>query len=553
MSAGRHRQGPVPLIDRPIAAKPRKPQPRWMAGFLAIVVTAAVSMALVGGQGQARAALDPGNSSGSSLSDIINNIANGVLQPVADQWRIQMCSSGGSNGGADCSQSTNVGIAMVVPGTIELVPRLPYDLAQAATVFPIDLLGIIPDLPNAPEAQGTAKVIGDGVKFALASTGGNATAIALLPLSVATAGASGGRTAIAFAVLGIANAWTTDEIKTSILSIETPISIPGIERVDCFGVVTAAYAEKVGACANILGTFDAKLDLKKNQLQFGLTNPAGLADDPTSIFSELISSLLTTGNLPALSTLLTEDFGRLYLGGDELLGFTSDYGFSEPVTVNWLGQKVTLFPKMTAANGEQRPNYLGLPTFTAGAFDATQLLPTITAGPFKVPFLDSPLNPTNLTSTSDSATTILAAKKSSPTTLTAKVDENKADEDKADEEGVTPTSSDQPATETPAASENPVDDTSTAKSGDGISAWKARQREKFGNGGKSGNSFGSTLDKLRKNQQPGGSTTGSTGNTESEGDKPGGTKTEGDENGGDNAESGDSSSADSSASDGGDS
>ncbi|GAB17749.1 hypothetical protein GOEFS_038_00160 [Gordonia effusa NBRC 100432] len=498
------------------------------------MATLTVSVALVGGQGQARAAvLDPGNSSGASLSDLINNIANGALQPIADQWRIQMCSSGGSTGGANCSQSTNIGIAMVVPGTIELVPRLPYGIAQAATLFPIDLLGIIPDLPDAPEASGSATVIGDGVKFALASTGGKATAIALLPLSVATAGASGGRTAIAFAVLGIANAWTTDEIKTSILSIETPISIPAIERVDCFGVLTAAYAENVGACANVLGTFDAKLDLKKNQLQFGLTNPAGLADDPTSIFTELITTLLTTGNLPALSTLLTEDFARLYLGGDELLGLTSDYGFSEPVTVSWLGQKVTLFPKMTAANGEQRPNYLGLPTLTTGAFDPTQVLATITAGPFKIPFVDSPLNPTNLTSTSTGGSTVLAAKKSSPTTLTAPVDDAATSEQSTAE---TPTA------ETPAADDQAtaVDDSTATKPGDGISAWKARQREKFGQGGSSGNSFGSKIHKPQKNQKPDQSATGgsSGGDSTSAGSDDNSASGDGSENDGGKNESG---------------
>jgi len=223
-------------------------------------------------------------------------------------------------------------------------------------------------------ASGVAKVIGSGYQFALATGGGEATAISYLPYSLATAGASDGRKSVAFALLGIANAWNTSEVPIYLGGFDTGLAIPGIQRLDCLGAVTAAYAEGVGACANILGTLDGRVltgDRSIPELQAALTNPFALLDvfnDTDGVLGRVVEGLLT--NQP-LQDILTADVARLTVGGDRtgawglpnLVALTSTYGFQQPIVITVAGQQVTLFPnfKTGDVNGNNGPNYLALP------------------------------------------------------------------------------------------------------------------------------------------------------------------------------------------------
>ncbi|WP_415675149.1 hypothetical protein [Tsukamurella hominis] len=55
---------------------------------------------------------------------------------------------------------------------------------------------------------------------------------------------------------------------------------------------------------------------------------------------------------------------------------TSDYGLRSPITVDWMGYRLTVFPS-AEVNGTVRPNYLGLPTITKIDGAAPSLLPRV--------------------------------------------------------------------------------------------------------------------------------------------------------------------------------
>ncbi|WP_262365843.1 hypothetical protein [Gordonia sp. OPL2] len=402
-------------------------------GVAAMATVAAVGAGQAIGPGQAQAAptIDDvisdvvsgalGGSDGldqlGDLKDGLMAVVNGGGSNIAEQWRIQLCGSGGENGGADCTRSTGVGLAIVAPGRIELVPTGLWPAASGVYNFldSIDILNVIPPLVNPEQPTGNAAIIGSGFQFAFATTGGNATAVSYLPVSLATAGASDGRTAYAFALVGMANAWTTDEVTTSLVGIELPISLPGIEHVSCYGGLTGAYAEGVGACANVLGTFDFRWKAPNNEVQFGLTDPTGILFDPETVLGNVITAVITNvtgdGDLPIT---LSKDFGRLSFGGDYELGsgnfvrWTSDYGTQAPTTVEWLGQKVTFNPWVTV-NGVQRPNHIGAPVIEFGALDTGEIVPVIHFPDVELPFgLPGPsaASATNSTTTLRAASTV---------------------------------------------------------------------------------------------------------------------------------------------------
>ncbi|AFA74747.1 hypothetical protein GPOL_c37350 [Gordonia polyisoprenivorans VH2] len=400
---------------RPERISPPSPRPprhrRFGVAVVALLSVLAIGLGVSMGEGQARAAsaqdiinglnamksLNPATGIGNVVAVLINNKGS---QAALEQWRIQACGSGASSGGADCSGSTGTGIAIVMPGQLELTPNAIYKGAQSianneAIKTILGWFGIDSSLPDAAAPFGDATVIGDGFQFAMASTGGKATAISYLPVSLATAGASGGRTAYAFALVGIANAWTTDDIPIVILSRPTGLTIPGIKTVGCYGGLTAAYAEGVGACANVLGTFDFRFNqldaagksLTIPQVQFALTDPSAVLTDPAGVFGKVITDIFA-GKTPTLS----KDFTRLSLGGNSLLALTSDYGLSAPITVNWLGSTITIYPTATI-NGATRPNMLALPQIVTGDLDTSQIIPVITIPQITFPFGLAPLGP----------------------------------------------------------------------------------------------------------------------------------------------------------------
>lgn len=378
----------------------------------------------------------------SVLGAVVGGLLNNpVAQTVAEQWRIELCASGATSkqGMADCTQATGTGIAMVVPGSVELVPVVVYNPLHKGTVPLTDFInwmgiGVKPLLNGADTPLGSAKVVGDGFQFALAQTGGKATAISYLPLSLATAGASGGRTAVSFAVIGMANAWTTDA--TPIKVLDKPIvTLPGIKSTSCFGIVTAAYAEDAGACLNLLGTFDSKLDVTKKlpELQLGLTNPVGALMNPQDVLTEFVGNVF--GGQPFNpATLFTDDVARLSFGGDNLVTLTSDYGLQKlsngdgAVALSWLGGTVYLLPT-AKVNGKNAANALGLPVVQLdGLGDLSQVIPTLKTGKFRTPLLGSELDGIDTEQlTSSLGTQTLNADSTAPqqrSTFGAKVDDS---------------------------------------------------------------------------------------------------------------------------------
>lgn len=387
----------VPDTDSTAALYRQRSQARIVTAFLALASVIMLSVGMTMGQGQAKAdvwdalagledlkGLNPASGLGNVVGVIINNDGS---QTLLEQWRIDACASGAVSGGADCSGSTGTGVALVMPGELELAPVVLYQGTQAFynNVVLQTILGWFGaggTLKDAPLPEGSATVIGDGFQFAMASTGGKATAISYLPVSLATAGASDGRTAFAFALVGLANAWTTSDIPVTVLSVDTGIDIPGIQSVGCYGGLTAAYAQEVGACANVLGTFDFRFDQLQNipQVQFGLTDPSSVLFDTTDVLGKVITDIFA-GKTPTLS----KDFVRLSIGGDSLLALTSGYGLSAPVTIDWLGSQITLYSTANI-NGEDRPNFFALPVIEFGTFDTTQIIPTISIPQIDFPF-----------------------------------------------------------------------------------------------------------------------------------------------------------------------
>ncbi len=403
-------------------------QHRAIAGAAALATVAAIGAGQVAEPAVADAAILPGIpseiddlrdwskgfDSGNPLGSLVTTIGNGALADIAEQWRIQSCMSGGVRDGADCSQSSTelggIGLAVVLPDRIEVVPVAIYDpvkdvfdtLSGSVLGDIIRWLGIDlpPTMTDGPATEGSATVVGNGFQFALAYRGGDATATSYLPLSIATAGASDGRTARSFALIGMAHAWNTGPLDVTVLG-ETITTIPGVKGVGCYGGLTGAYADGVGACANVLGTFDFRWQQPNGELQFALTDPTALIADPGGVLGGLGADVLEGLLAGVLSgsgidfdgdwMSLSKDFARLSIGGDHdlfsgnFLRLTSDYGFTAPITVDWLGSTVTFRP-LVEVNGELRPNRLGLPVIEFGQLDTGELVPVIRIPSYEFPF-----------------------------------------------------------------------------------------------------------------------------------------------------------------------
>ena len=400
-------------------------QHRAIAGAAALATVAAIGAGQVAEPAVAEAAVIPpaigelddwlnGFNSGNPLGSLISEIGNGALADIAEQWRIQSCLSGGVRDGADCSQSSTelggIGLAVVLPDRIEVVPVAIYDpVKQVFDTVSGSVLGDIlrflgidlpPTMTDGPATEGSATVAGNGFQFALAYRGGDATATSYLPLSIATAGASDGRTARSFALIGMAHAWNTGPLDVTVLG-ETITTIPGVKGVGCYGGLTGAYADGAGACANVLGTFDFRWQQPNGELQFALTDPTALIADPGGVLGGLGADVLEGLLAGVLSgsgidfdgdwMSLSKDFARLSIGGDydlfsgNFLRLTSDYGFTAPITVDWLGSTVTFRP-LVEVNGELRPNRLGLPVIEFGQLDTGELVPVIRIPSYEFPF-----------------------------------------------------------------------------------------------------------------------------------------------------------------------
>ncbi|MGV9712574.1 hypothetical protein ACWDTI_18160 [Gordonia sp. NPDC003424] len=338
------------------------------------------------------------------LNDVITQVINGAGAQLADEFRIEIAGPGGANGGADGTQSTGTGIAIVSPGTIDVIPASSYKtigdfytILQKGWNLSASALGRdpLPDLRQPAQADGTATISGDAYHVAFATTGGNAFAHSSSN-GLATAGASDGRTAYALSIGGMAHAWNTDPVGATILgnspssyptgslggigiTIPDPTVLPGVKQVDAVGGISFAYAQDVGAAFNLGGVFDSSVSVYPDRsLQLALTDPTAAIFNPQDVLGTVVSDILA-GKSPAL----TRDFVRFSTDAKTTLALTSGYGFSDSIKVHWLGSTFTFAP-LVEVNGQLRPNYLALPQVSSsGEF---HLLPTFEIPSFDLPF-----------------------------------------------------------------------------------------------------------------------------------------------------------------------
>ena len=214
-----------------------------------------------------------------------------------------------------------------------------------------------------------------------------------------------------------------EEVEDMINTVDD-LDVPALKEVSCFGLNSRATAEGLGKCTNILGTFDAYQDLREpepgehRQNQFGITDVTSLVLGNDALLKQFTGETESTPFLDDLMHNVTSEDDRLKFAKDfvrftsdeytdevETLQLdedgnpvldengepvmetttrtttaallTSDYGFRDPVTVEWLGQRVVFFPA-AEVNGDERPNYLSLPEIEAVTDDADAgLLPKV--------------------------------------------------------------------------------------------------------------------------------------------------------------------------------
>lgn len=238
------------------------------------------------------------------------------------------------------------------------------------------------------------------------------------------------------------------------------LQIPALKEVSCFGVLATATAEGLGSCTNVLGTLDMYKDQRapkvgeSRQSQYGLTDITSLVFGNDALLKQLGGTSESTPFMDSLMDNLTSEEGRLKFAkdfvrytqdvktiavetalldedGNPVLDeaglpvltpvlddegnpitktvtaayLTSDYGFRTPITIEWLGHRVVLFPAVTV-NGEERPNYFSLPQIEkivadadSGELPKVSLVPKVSLIQWDNPFglgtvtLDKPLNP----------------------------------------------------------------------------------------------------------------------------------------------------------------
>jgi hypothetical protein len=214
-----------------------------------------------------------------------------------------------------------------------------------------------------------------------------------------------------------------EEVEDMINTVDD-LDVPALKEVSCFGLNSRATAEGLGKCSNILGTIDTYQDLRDpepgehRQTQVGITDVTSLVLGNDALLKQFTGDAESTPFLDDLMHNVTSEDDRLKFAkdfvrltsdtytdevetpqldedGNPVLDengepvmetttrtttaalLTSDYGFRDPITVEWLGQRVVFFPA-AEVNGDERPNYLSLPEIEAVAEDADAgLLPKV--------------------------------------------------------------------------------------------------------------------------------------------------------------------------------
>lgn len=214
-----------------------------------------------------------------------------------------------------------------------------------------------------------------------------------------------------------------EEVEDMINTVDD-LDVPALKEVSCFGLNSYATAEGLGKCSNILGTIDTYQDLRDpepgehRQNQVGITDVTSLVLGNDALLKQFTGDAESTPFLDDLMHNVTSEDDRLKFAkdfvrltsdtytdevetpqldedgnpvldenGDPVMDtttrtttaalLTSDYGFRDPITVEWLGQRVVFFPA-AEVNGDERPNYLKLPEIESAAADADAgLLPKV--------------------------------------------------------------------------------------------------------------------------------------------------------------------------------
>ncbi|WHU46251.1 hypothetical protein QNM97_19960 [Gordonia sp. L191] len=256
---------------------------------------------------------------------------------------------------------------------------------------------------------------------------GNSTTIAIGPGLAAGAALGGSNSTFALAVLGIAVATAglndlENYIPAAVVDVleDIPVVGPAVisliegllpeDVILCFGGLAVANSSTAGSCANIAATVDLRYDKPDGRVELALTNPASLLtllSDSSRLGQVVVDAL--TGN----PIYLADDFLRLTLNGSGAnLALTSDYGYTGPIAISWLGSSFVLFPGTFKAHGTNGPdyvNYLSLPTLTLGTpTSLQQIIPTFDVSSFN--FFDlftiPAFNTGNLTSASPTSATV---------------------------------------------------------------------------------------------------------------------------------------------------
>ncbi|QKT08318.1 hypothetical protein HUN08_14745 [Gordonia sp. X0973] len=242
---------------------------------------------------------------------------------------------------------------------------------------------------------------------------GDSNSTAVLPLSYAISMAGAGHSATAFSMLGLGLATTDLPLPTGVVGLPVRLAVAGIlqamgapqsavdsaldgnvqaAQVACLGGLTVAYSSTDGGCVNVLAVLNGDYNPNDKSISGAIVNPLAilsLLTDPGDVTSKLINGLLS-GDSRAIQKLLTQDFVRLGFsaggrtgayGLPSLVSLTSDYGLKSPITAEWLGQKVTIFPAIASSATNvatpNTPNYFGFPLVDLNSLDTSQWLPEV--------------------------------------------------------------------------------------------------------------------------------------------------------------------------------
>lgn len=110
---------------------------------------------------------------------------------------------------------------------------------------------------------------------------------------------------------------------------------------------------------------DKRLKLTKDFVR--LTKDVKTTETQHPVIDENGNAVLDENGKPKFQTSSTSKTNYL---------LTSDYGLRSPITLDWLGYRLTVFPSVEV-NGTVRPNYFGLPTITKITDGTPSLLPKV--------------------------------------------------------------------------------------------------------------------------------------------------------------------------------